>query len=121
MRRPIHNAGHMDRHPQNDWHSVRWDARFDEYWIPADGARQCLFHCPWCGETLPPSQRGRWFDELGAMGLAPFDDEIPEAYRSGAWRGAPLRPGPEKAERGGRIEGRVLDLGDDSDGSATPP
>jgi len=43
----------MDRHPQNDWQSVRWDARFDEYWIPAGGARQCLFYCPWCGEELP--------------------------------------------------------------------
>jgi len=122
MRRPIKSAGHMDRHPQNDWHSVRWDARFDEYWIPAGGARQCLFHCPWCGEELPPSQRDRWFDELEAMSLDPLADEIPEAYRSAAWRCAPLRPEPGGAERGEPIEGRIVDLfGEDSDGSATPP
>lgn len=119
MRRPIVSAGHMDRHPQNDWRSVRYDARFDEYWIPAGGARQCLFHCPWCGEPLPPSQRDRWFDELEALGLDPLADPVPEAYRDGAWRGAAGPPdgGPE---RGGPIEGRVLNLFDDEDEAGRP-
>lgn len=100
----------MDRHPQNDWQSVRWDPRFDEYWIPAGGARQCLFYCPWCGEKLPPSQRDRWFDELEARGFDPLADEIPEAYRSSAWRGAPARADPGGPDRGGPVEGRVIDL-----------
>lgn len=110
-------GGHMDRHPQNDWRSVRYDARFDEYWIPAGGARQCLFYCPWCGEILPPSQRDRWFDELEAAGLDPLSDPIPPAYRSAAWRepaGAPA----ERPERGGPIEGRVINLFDEEDGGA---
>ena len=111
MLRPIVSAGHMDRHPQNDWQSVRYDARFDEYWLPAGGARQCLFHCPWCGEKLPPSQRDRWFDELEALGLDPDADPLPEAYRDGSWRGAapPSGGGPD---RGGPIEGRILNLFD---------
>lgn len=61
----------MDRHPQNDWRTVRYDVRFDVYWVPAGGAQQQLFFCPWCGEHLPPSQRDRWFDTLEAMGIDP--------------------------------------------------
>ena len=110
VRRPLQPAGHMDRHPQNDWQSVRWNARFDEYWIPAGGSRQCLFYCPWCGEKLPPSQRDRWFDELEAMGLDPLADDIPESYRSAAWRVAQVRADHDAPERGGPIEGRVIDL-----------
>lgn len=93
---------------------MRYDSRFDEYWLPAGGARQCLFHCPWCGEALPPSQRDRWFDELEALGLDPDRDAIPEDYRDGTWRGAttPTDGGPE---RGGPIEGRVIDLFGDGD------
>ena len=83
----------MDRHPQNDWQSVRYDPRFDEYWVTAGGVRQCLFFCPWCGERLPPSQRDRWFDEIEALGLDPLVDPIPEAYRDGRWRGAALPSG----------------------------
>lgn len=72
-------------------------------------ASQCLFHCPWCGEALPPSQRDRWFDEIEALGLDPLADPLPPAYLDGAWRGAgdPADRGPE---RGGPIEGRIIDL-----------
>ncbi len=101
----------MDRHPQNDWQSIRYDSRFDEYWVPAGGARQCLFFCPWCGEKLPPSQRDRWFDELEARGLDPLTDPIPDAYLDGTWRGD-SEPEPGGPDRGGPIEGRVIDLFD---------
>lgn len=116
MRRPIFSAGHMDRHPQNDWQSVRYDARFDEYWVEAGGARQCLFYCPWCGERLPPSQRERWFEELEALGLDPLADPIPDAWLDGTWRGA-APPADDGPDRGGPIAGRVLDLFDDGDGA----
>jgi hypothetical protein len=104
-------GGQMERHRQNDWDSVRYDARFDEYWIPAGGAQQLLFHCPWCGERLPPSQRDRWFDALEALGIDPLSDPIPHEFRTGAWRGADSRPEAPR-ERGGPIEGRVVNFFD---------
>lgn len=108
------SCGHMDRHRQNDWQSVRYDARFDEYWIPAGGAQQLLFFCPWCGETLPPSQRDRWFDELEARGLDPLEDPVPMEYQSGAWRGWAPEPRIER-DRGGPIKGRVINFFDIED------
>ncbi|MCB1494678.1 MAG: hypothetical protein KDJ86_02740 [Bauldia sp.] len=43
--------------------------------------------CPFCGTKLPESGREEWFDRLEAMGIDdPVSGEIPEAYRSGAWR-----------------------------------
>ena len=98
----------MDRHPQNDWGSVRYDERFDLYWVEAGGAKQQLFYCPWCGDALPPSQRDRWFDRLEALGIDPGIDPIPEAFRSGAWRGAPDPAPPLRYP--GPIEGRYIDF-----------
>lgn len=78
--------GHMDQHRQNNWGSVRYDSRLDEYWIDAGSARQCLCYCPWCGEKLPPSKRNEWFDAVEALGLDPWqDDGVPEEFRSDAW------------------------------------
>ena len=104
-------TGHMQRHRQNDWESVGYDARFDEYWVRAGGARQLLFYCPWCGEQLPPSQRDRWSDELEARGIDPAVDPVPAEFQSGEWRGASETDelGPK---RGGAIEGRVLNVFD---------
>ena len=76
----------MDHHRQNDWGSIQYDSRFDEYWVEAGSARQSLFYCPWCGEKLPESQRDKWFDEVEAMGLDPWGDDVPEPYRSDEWR-----------------------------------
>ena len=76
----------MEQHRQNDWGSVSYDDRFDEYWLPAGSARQCLFYCPWCGEKLPDSKRDKWFGALEARGLDPRSDEIPEDFRSAVWR-----------------------------------
>ncbi|PSJ38853.1 DUF6980 family protein [Allosphingosinicella deserti] len=76
----------MDRHPQNDWQSIHYDPRFDEYWIAAGSARQCLFFCPWCGVPLPESKRDRWFDELEALGYPdPLFDNVPAIYRTSEW------------------------------------
>ena len=79
-------GNHMDRHGQNDWGSVRYDPRFDEYWVPAGNARQALFYCPWCGVKLPASQRDRWFDQLEAMGIDPWGNDLPNRYRDDTWR-----------------------------------
>jgi len=105
------HRGHMERHRQNDWGSVEYDARFDDYWIEAGGARQLLFYCPWCGEKLPRSQRDRWFDELEARGIDPKVDPIPPEFQSAEWRGG-AEPDELGPERGGPIEGRYLNLFD---------
>jgi hypothetical protein len=77
----------MDGHSQNAWQAVSYDARFDEYWIPSGGARQVLFYCPFCGEALPESKRGRWFGEVEALGLDPLNGrKLPRRYRTGEWR-----------------------------------
>lgn len=86
------SRGHMDQHPQNNCGSVRYDSRFDEYWVPAGSAQQALFYCPWCGEKLPASKRDDWFDAIEALGLDPWHDDVPEAFQSDAWR---RRPEPE--------------------------
>jgi hypothetical protein len=78
------SCGHMDQHRQNDWASIQYDDRFDEYWVPAGPARQTLFYCPWCGEKLPDSKRDQWFDAVTSLGIDPWSDEVPEKYRSAA-------------------------------------
>jgi len=100
----------MDLHPQNDWDSVHYDIRFDDYWIEAGGAKQRLFFCPWCGQELPPSQRDRWFDELELAGIDPNVDDIPDKFQSGAWRGAVDQPAPERLH--GPVAGRYIDFFD---------
>jgi hypothetical protein len=87
---PSQTCGHMGQHSQNDRGPVRYDARFDEYYIPAGGLEQCLFFCPWCGVELPPSARDQWFDAVEALGLDPWSDDLPEQFRSDAWRKAQL-------------------------------
>lgn len=108
------SCGHMDGHPQNDWGTVRYDVRFDVYWVAAGAAKQQLFYCPWCGEQLPPSERDRWFEELEALGIDPATGPIPEDYRSGAWRGAPGLAAPPR--QGGSIDGRYVDFFDMPEG-----
>ncbi|WP_156356111.1 DUF6980 family protein [Sphingomonas sp. Leaf22] len=100
----------MDVHPQNDWETVHYDARYDVYWVEAGAARQTLFFCPWCGERLPPSLRDRWFDELEALGIDPDIGPIPEDFQSSAWRGVPAALAP--ARQGGAIKGRYIDFVD---------
>lgn len=85
-------SDHMSQHRQNDWGSVRYNSRFDEYSVPAGDASQLLFFCPWCGVRLPSSQRDRWFDELEKRGIDPEKGPIPAEFRTGAWRGAITEP-----------------------------
>ncbi len=105
------SADHMAKHPQNRWGSVHYDDRFDIYWVKAGGAKQQLFYCPWCGEKLPESQRRRWFDELDERGIDPADDDFPDEYKSGAWRGVNPEYLPSSYD-GGPIEGRYIDFFD---------
>ncbi len=112
-------ADHMARHPQNNWGTVRYDTRFDHYWLAAGDAKQQLFFCPGCGAALPASQRDRWFDALKAEGLDPNRDPIPLAYQAGAWRGVVDTPAVEKPW--GPIDGRYIDLFEDAEATDLDP
>jgi hypothetical protein len=66
---------------------VVYNEVFDEYGLLVHdgGASYVLIDvCPWCGTRLPESQRDRWFDETDEKGFD--DDNLPDAYRTGAWR-----------------------------------
>jgi hypothetical protein len=41
--------------------------------------------CPWCGAGLPDSLRDRWFEELAARGIDPWEGEISEPFLSSPW------------------------------------
>ena len=84
---------HMKIHGANCDRLITYSEKFDEYGIPdyvshdyKDAPVQIIKFCPWCGETLPESQRDRWFDELAVLGVNPRFDEIPEKYKGSEWR-----------------------------------
>lgn len=71
---------------------ISYSGRFREYglFIHDGGSSSMAIHfCPWCGTRLPDSLRTQWFEELAALGFDdPWSQEIPEAFRTGAWYGA---------------------------------
>jgi hypothetical protein len=70
------------------FHQAHQGEVFDEYSIetPGGASRQLIYFCPWCGERLPPSKRDQWFDQLEAQGFDPLNDQVPEPYKTAAWR-----------------------------------
>jgi hypothetical protein len=69
---------------------IRYIDIFDEYGLNIfDGGNSYIVinFCPWCGRKLPESQRDNWFLKLEELGFNdPFEDDIPEIFKSGAWR-----------------------------------
>jgi hypothetical protein len=77
----------MDRHPENKGELVHYDERWDSYYLRVSGpVTQDLWFCPWCGEQLPDSKHGQWHDELEALGIDWLADELPEKFKTSAWR-----------------------------------
>ena len=81
----------FDTNTLPDDRTVFYSKRFDEYMIPLkDGVSGiCIAYCPWCGQKLPESKRGRWFEELDEMGIefSLFDTEqVPPGYLDDTWR-----------------------------------
>lgn len=67
---------------------VFFNPKFQEYGlIIHDGGRSTveIYYCPWCGQRLPDSQRERWFDELEARGIDPWEDDIPPEFEDDRW------------------------------------
>lgn len=78
---------HPDRHDCPDC-LVEYVDHLREYGlIIHDGGTSSLQirFCPWCGARLPETLRDRWFEELARRGIDPWEDEIPESFRSSAW------------------------------------
>ena len=63
---------------------------FDEYGLivhDGSGSYVLIQNCPWCGTSLPPSQRDRWFDVIEAQMLdANGADTIPKRFLTSEWR-----------------------------------
>ena len=70
-------------------HLIKYSEKFDEYGVIIhDGGTSSITieFCPWCGSKLPESKRDQWFDELEKLGYdEPFEQEIPEKYKSSEW------------------------------------
>lgn len=67
---------------------VIYIARDRTYGIPIHdgGSSYIRIHfCPWCGEKFPPSLRDTRLDRLEALGFEPFEDDIPEEYKTDEW------------------------------------
>lgn len=67
---------------------ISYTARFREYGIIVhDGgtSNRAIEFCPWCGATLPQSERDRWFSELERRGIDPSIDTVPDTFRDERW------------------------------------
>jgi hypothetical protein len=89
MRREVERIcdQHTDRFDCPDC-LVDYSARLREYGLIVHNggtASVLMRFCPWCGAALPTSLRDQWFDRLRAMGIDPWDGNIPEAYQSSTW------------------------------------
>lgn len=67
---------------------IDYNLKFDEYGIIIhDGgeAISLIEFCPYCGTKLPESKRDLWFDTLENMGIDPWEEEVPNEFKSDAW------------------------------------
>jgi hypothetical protein len=66
---------------------IEYLPKYREYALVLDEGPvlQLISFCPWCGEELPRSLRGQFFEHLEAMHLDPEDSRVPLDFRSDAW------------------------------------
>ncbi|MEM6695612.1 MAG: hypothetical protein AAF626_13205 [Pseudomonadota bacterium] len=93
-------AGTCEQHSRHDCPNFffTYNEVFDEYGLMHDdGTKILVGYCPFCGIKFPDSKRDLWFDRLEALGYEKllFNDDIPQAYKSAAWR-RDLPPDPKK-------------------------
>jgi hypothetical protein len=78
----------MSSNLESEEAAICYSPKLREYGIRVlDGGSSFILihHCPWCGTSLPPSLRTRWFEALEARGIKVGDTTIPEAFNSDAW------------------------------------
>ena len=49
------------------------------------GGLQEIHYCPWCGKKLPENLREKYCDILENLGYYPFDEDIPDIYKTDEW------------------------------------
>jgi uncharacterized protein DUF6980 len=66
---------------------VYYSPAFREYGIVnhKEGEIVVIIFRPWCGSRLPESLRGKWLEELTSCGIDPWQDGVPEIFRSATW------------------------------------
>ncbi len=90
-----HCCDSMNRTLSENDSTLIFEAKFREYGILInDGGSSFLEinFCPWCGIKLPTSLRDNWFGQLEALGIDPFENDIPEAYLSSRWYETSKKP-----------------------------
>ncbi len=78
----------MDNAIRDSSVAIDYSPRVREYGIDirdSEIAQQNILFCPWCGRKLPKSFRDLYFDTLEKLGYEPFDDNIPEKYKTDEW------------------------------------
>jgi hypothetical protein len=72
----------------HDDDGMEYIPQFREYgyaYVVGDSSIHVIDFCPFCGAALPPGLREEWFNRVRALGLEPFDDEVPEPLRTDRW------------------------------------
>jgi hypothetical protein len=66
---------------------VYYSPAFREYGVVNHSEHEIgiIDFCPWCAARLPMTLRDRGFEELSAIGIDPWVDEVPEEFLSSAW------------------------------------
>ena len=67
---------------------ISYVSKFREYrLIVHDGGSSSVLiaYCPWCGAALPTSVRSQWFDTVEALGIDPWNDDVPAEFEDGTW------------------------------------
>lgn len=82
--------GMAHRHFAELGYPFRYDDKLREHFVVVrDDAetelRQAVNFCPICGEKLPESLRGEWFDRLESLGVDPMNEQPPAEYTNGSW------------------------------------
>lgn len=73
---------------RDDETAITYNPKMREFGIAVldgGGSVVAITHDPWSGEALPSSLRDRWFDDLKALGLDPWEGEVPSKYQVEDW------------------------------------